>query len=176
MGVGSKILDAIITGAPRAVLTDKLTGGTDVLLNSVMSWTENLPSEVTKHAVEEGAPITDNVFNDPASYSISAILTDSVNILFGPTFAKTRTVAQRVSQLKKWRDEKQVLFYVHDETISNLVIKDMGRTKRKDLGGLIPFGPGSAAIDFTLQVINIAKTVQQEGIKNNGLVEKIPAS
>jgi len=139
-----------LNGRARGILTDEQSGGKTVLLNSVMTWQDQYNSEITKHAVEQGAPITDNVFIPAVSIRFTAILTDSFNLLTGGSIASTRGIVSRFNQLKKWRREKERLFFVYDgEMFSDLLIKNMSREKSNGVGRGYRFS-------FDLQQIRIA--------------------
>lgn len=155
-----------INGTKRAILSDQRSGGKQVLLNSVMSWTDTYGSQITKHAVEQGAPITDNVFIPPVNITLTAILTDAFNLLTGATIANTRGIVERFNQLKTWRSDKQTLFFIYDgEIFENLLIANMAREKNKKVGRAYRFS-------FDLQEIRIAAaTIGAGEIANKGTTQ-----
>ena len=157
-----------INGTQRAILSDQRSGGKQVLLNSVMSWTDNYDSQITKHAVEQGAPITDNVFNNPITIAMTAILTDSFNLLTGATIANTRGIVERFNQLKKWRLDKQRLFFIYDGEIFSDLLLQFRREKSKKVGRAFRFS-------FDLQEIRIATAILGDGeVPNQGTTQVIP--
>ena len=75
MGVFEKLGQAITGGTKRFILSESLVDETkDVLINVTRSFEIGRTSSITKHAVEVGAPITDNKKNNPRNFSIDFLL------------------------------------------------------------------------------------------------------
>jgi hypothetical protein len=142
-------------------LLDDLAG---VMLNAVTSYEEGYTSQATEHAVEEGAPITDNVFNNPMGLSISAILSDSNSVTAGASVVNTKTVRDRVNQLLSWREQKTLLYFSYNnETHEEMILTEVKKTRSKDMGNGI-------ALAITMKKIKIATATTGN---KKGLTEKI---
>lgn len=168
MGVFELTRIGRLQGVNRAILSESITGiGRNVLLNSVTQWGDSYSGQITKHAVEKGAPITDNIFNDTLRISLTAILTTSFNLLSGSSLPLTGGIKGRFDQLLKWRDEKQTIFLIYDrENIANLLIKGLSREKAANLGG-------AYKISLQLEEIRIAVSLLG-GVSQKGKSLVIP--
>jgi hypothetical protein len=135
MSIADKRTSATLKGFERAILTNEETGGIDVYFNITTSFSRSWQSSITEHAVEEGAPITDNIYNSPPEYSMSIIMIDE-EIPAKENNSMTRmTVAERESQILKWRDEKEILILIYKDAFHNVVIKDFSESKQQMTNG-----------------------------------------
>ena len=165
LGLKEKITDAITGGRSRALITDAEVGGNEVLLNVTSSYSRSWGASVTRHAVEEGAPVTDNVVKDPFSVSLSVVLSDTFDLLTLNTLYE-KSVTERMEQLLTWRDESTLLFFLFDEEIENVVIKSITEKSEAALGK-------GKALDIELAEIRIAKAETTGGIPNVGKTELV---
>ncbi len=132
MSLSDKINDAITGGRSQAFLSD---GINDVLLNTVITYSESVYSDVSSHTIEDGANIEDHVSNNPKSFSISAVLSDNDYDLLDPSGFTNLTIEDRFSLLESWREYKAVLiYYGHEFDIEDVIITSVTKDKNKDTG------------------------------------------
>lgn len=165
MGVFEKLRDSITGGKTRGVLTEDLDSNiTDVLLNVTKARNISLGSSVTEHAIEDGAPVTDNKKNDNIGISLDILLVDQIDLLTLASFIKSKKVPERREQLKKWFNDSTVLFYVFDQEFESIVIESYNET------GSVEDGRG-LSISLGLKQIVIAIAEEGEGIPDKGFTE-----
>ena len=132
MSLSDKISDAITGGRSQAFLTD---GVYEVLLNSVLSYSEGSYSDVSSHTIEEGANIEDHVSSNPKTFSISAILSDDDLDLLDPAGFLNATIEDRLKFLDSWMEYKALLTYCgHEFDIEDIIITNVSKDKTKDSG------------------------------------------
>jgi len=131
----------------RAYLSD---GGVDIMLNAVENLTESAISEVTSHAIQEGADITDNVNPRSKDYNINAILTDNDLDILNPLSFVNYTISERLEILDLWRELKSTLiYYGQDGDLENLQLSSITKNKTLETGeGL--------GLQISLKEINVA--------------------
>lgn len=135
MTIADKRISSRIKGYERAILTDDATAGTDIYFNVVTAFDRSWASSITEHAVEDGAPITDNIYNSPAEYSMSVIMSDET-IPADETNAMTRmSIAEREAQILKWREDKKLLILIYRDAFRSIVIKDFSESKMQAENG-----------------------------------------
>jgi|GEM_PF-3385431 len=162
MPLSSKISDAITGGRSQAFLSDEID---DVVFDSVINYTENDSSTVSRHTVEDGADVSDHVDAQPKTIEFSAILTDNDQDLLDPASFFDETMQDRFGTLEFWKDTSPLLtYYGHETDIEDVVLTNVTRNKTLDTGE----GWG---VDISLQVVNIA-TFQVEDISLSSVTGK----
>jgi hypothetical protein len=132
MALSSVISNAISGGRSEAFLSDGLF---DVVLDSVISYSESDSSKVSKHTIEEGADIADHVDSDPKVINISAILTDDDYDLLDPTGFFDSTIEDRFIYLEYWKEVKPLMTYFgHETDVEDVVLTNVTRNKSLDTG------------------------------------------
>jgi len=163
MGLLEKLFDT-----RRAVLSEDLVDDTnDVLLDVTRARSINRSSSVTEHAVEVGAPITDNKKNNPVEISIDILLTDNKDLLTLVTLPGRKDRFKREEQLLKWWNESTPIYLIApDVTYSSLVIKDMNSRADKGEGKAISYS-------LSLKEITIATGIVESVIKDKGTTDPV---
>ena len=147
------ISSAIRGSKPRAFLSD---GTNEVLLDVVLSDTESDQMDVTRHAIEDGADVTDHVIESPKSFTLDAILTDDDIDTLNPNTFANKKIDERLKIIQGWLDNKTILsYYGHDVDFSSVVIQNISRVKGQDTGEGIK-------ISLSLSKITIAKSQTTE--------------
>ena len=131
MTIAEKRISGTLKGFERAILTDDETAGTDVYFNVVNAFDRSFSSSITEHAVEDGAPITDNIYNSPPEYSMSVIMIDEPIPTEENNSITRMTVAEREAQILKWRADKEILILIYQDSFHNIVIKDFSESKQQ---------------------------------------------
>jgi len=165
MGAFEKLKDAVIGGKSRAVLTEDLDDDTtDVLINVTKTRSISLGSTVTEHAVEDGAPITDNKKNNNIGISMDILLVDQLDLLTLASSLKSKKIPERQEQLKDWFKDSTILFYLFDQDFDSVVIQSYSEN------GSVEDGKG-LSISLGLKQIIIAKADEAEGVQDKGSTE-----
>lgn len=144
-----QISDAFKGQRTQAFLSD----GTDnVLFNVTISTTETDTNEVTSHAVEQGADITDHIIEKPKQFSFNAVLSDNDLSIINPSGFFEESIEDRKKILDKWIKNKTLLtYYGHETDIDNIVIESITKSKTRDTGeGL--------SLDIKIRQINIVES------------------
>lgn len=165
MGVFQKLTDGRIGGFSRAILSESLTDDTnDVLFNVTRSRNISRSSSITEHAIEDGAPITDNKKNNTVGVSMDILLADQRDLLSIGAFSKSKKIQERREQLIKWFDDATILFYIFDQVIDPVLIKDLSEAGNSGEGkGL--------SMAIALKKIVIAKAITVVGVQDKGFTE-----
>ena len=128
MGLFEKIAEKTIGLTTTAFLSDDLDTGGTVDFDVVTAFSQSNEAEVTRHAVEEGAPVTDNVKLNPYTLDMTVQLSDEI-ILFEPkteravpleilekegkiynkNITMSRSLASTIKKLKKKKSNKDVV-------------------------------------------------------------------
>lgn len=150
MSLSDKLNEAASGGA-RAFLSDEIA---DVTLDTVASISKSTNSQITRHAIEKGADVTDHVIEEPRSYSIEVILTnDPINALDPVSFGG-QTIEERIAILDEWRTAKQIIsYYGPEETIDNLMIASRSEARDSEMG------LDGVRLSLTLQEVTLAEAV-----------------
>jgi len=132
----------------QAFLSD---GVNDVLFNVTKSTSEGDSNQVTQHAIEKGADVTDNVIQSPKSFSFTAILSDNDIRLSNPRGFFEDSIEDRKQTIDTWLDEKTLLtYYGHETDFENVVIESINRSKDSSVGeGL--------SLDMSIRQLNIVE-------------------
>ncbi len=150
MSLADKLNEAA-SGGPRAFLSDEIA---DVTLDTVLDISKSINSQVTRHAIERGADVTDHVIDDPETWSLSVVLTnDSISALDPLSFGG-QTIEERLAILDEWRTAKQIIsYYGPEETIDDVIIASRSESRNAEIGldGL--------QLSITLQRITLAEAV-----------------
>lgn len=151
MSITEKISDALLGTRSRTFLSDQIN---DVLFDSTMSLDKAQGAQVTTHAVEKGSDVQDHIKYDPESISLSVVISDDVLSTTDPASFLSKSVSERLDQLKDWRDDRKLLtFYSYEEDIENVVIESYAENRT------VATGKGRA-LTINLKKINIASSVQ----------------
>lgn len=166
MALTSKISSAIFGGHEHAFLSD---GKKDVLINSVISFTVENNSSITKHAIEKGSDITDHIVTEPTRLNITGILTDDDFSMTDPTGFGNEFITDRKKILDDWKVSKPVLTYHgHEYDVDNVEIGTLSWAKTVESGNGIQ-------VNITLIVVNIASSqviTLKNGVTNKGNTAK----
>lgn len=163
MSLTRKISSAIFGGRAHAFISD---GTSDIVFNSVLSFSEADNFQVTQHAIEDGGDISDHIDSIPKEISFSAILTDDDWSILDPTSFFNATVRERFNTLERWKIEKPILtYYGHTYDIENVVLSSVIRNKSIETGD----GWG---IDITMKYVNIAVSTTSEAAVSTSAVTK----
>jgi len=162
MGVLEKIL------GKRATLSEDLIDDTnDVLIDVTRGRNISRTSSVTEHAVEVGAPITDNKKNNPVEISIEILLTDNRDLLTLATFIGRKNRFEREEQLLKWYNESTPIYLVAPDVVfESLLIKDLNNRADKGEGRGISYS-------LNLKEVIIATGVIESGIDDKGTTDPV---
>jgi hypothetical protein len=150
----------------RAYLSD---GILDTKLDIINSFNENHQVDVSQHAIQSGADITDNIDPKTEDYSIDCILTDDDWDVLNPTSFINPSIKERLDNLNFYKVTKSVLTYFgQEDEIPNVVISSMTKSKSKDVGAGIRLSIGLKRINVaTAQTVD-APVIQQNGVNNKG--------
>lgn len=172
MALTSKISDAILGGRSQAFLSD---GVNDVVLDAVLSFTEENQFAVSRHTVEEGADISDHIDSKPRKWNVTAILTDDDFDLLDPSNFFDPTIEDRFEIFETWREEKPFLnYYGHENDIEDVEITNLTKT----------YSDSVWTITFSITKINVAtyqtadislSTTTQKGATSKGSTSKTGA-
>jgi hypothetical protein len=164
MSLADKLNDAII--GSRAFISDEVS---DVTLDTVVSISRSSNSQVTRHAIEKGADVSDHVIDEPESWSLEVVLTnDQINPL-NPLSFGGQTIEERLSILDTWRNDKTLLtYYGQQETIESVVVSSRSEVTNTDTG------PDGLQVSITLQKVTLAEALTvdieiKQPIPNTGL-------
>ena len=171
MGIFEQIKDSIIGGTSRGILVENFVSTNKVIFDTLTKWTNSNQSQVTEHAIENGAPISDNVFNQPLEIQISGVFTDSAQGLLGlldPSVANTRTAQERYTQLLQWQLDKQPLIFLYDQdSFLNMIILGINRERTNKL-------TKGMRVSLSLKNVNFATgTGAGAEVPNKGKTEKV---
>jgi hypothetical protein len=150
----------------RAYLSD---GALDVQLDIINSFSESHQIDVTQHAIQSGADITDNIDPKTEDYSLDCILTDDDWDVLNPTNFINPSIKERIDSLILFKETKSILtYYGQEDEISDVVISSMTKSKSKDVGAGIRLSIGLKKINVaTAQTVD-APVIQQNGVNNKG--------
>lgn len=150
----------------RAYLSD---GILDTKLDIINSFNESHQVDVSQHAIQSGADITDNIDPKTEDYSIDCILTDDDWDVLNPTSFINPSIKERLDNLNFYKVTKSVLTYFgQEDEIPNVVISSMTKSKSKDVGAGIRLSIGLKRISVaTAQTVD-APVIQQNGVNNKG--------
>lgn len=166
MALTGKISSAIFGGHEHAFISD---GKKDVLINSVLSFTVENNSTVTKHAIEKGSDVTDHINTEPTKLNITGILTDDDFSATDPTGFGNEFISDRKKILDDWKVSKPILTYHgHEYDVESVQIENLSWSKTVEAGSGIQ-------VSITLVVVNIASsqvTTLKNGVTNKGNTSK----
>jgi hypothetical protein len=145
----------------RAYLSD---GVYDVQLDVINSFNINYSVDVTQHAIQDGADITDNIDPKTEDYSIDAILTDDDWDVLNPESFTNPTIKERLDRLDNFRVQKFVLTYFgQEDEVDNVVISSMSKSKAKDTGAGVRLSIGLKKVNVaTAQTVDAPVTKQND--------------
>ena len=166
------ISSAIRGSKPRAFMSD---GINEVLFDVILSDVESDQLQVTRHAIEYGADVTDHVIDNPKDFSFEAVLTDDdINPLDPNTF-KNKKIDERLKIIQGWLDNKTILnYYGQDNDYSSVVISGIARNKAQGIGEGIRLSIGLAKITIAKSQVSeiTVKTTTAKGKSAKGKDEK----
>lgn len=158
----------IIFGAPATLFS----ASDEIILKTVLTENITMSTQVTSHALENGAEVTDHVQDQPDKFTVKTVLADDVDLtgeavkyVFGGDKYKA---ADKFKILQSWKSNGDLLTYSGpvfsgagilktgvDLTRSNLVITGLTFDRDNSTGG-------GFALQISLQEITIAesRTVQ----------------
>jgi hypothetical protein len=140
----------------RAFLSD---GINDVLLNVVVSISKVNQIEVTSHAIQDGADVSDNINPKSDEFTIQVILTDDDWDLLSISGFINKTIDERLKILEAWKAVKQlVTYYGHSEDIEDVAMTNITQNKSKETGS-------GLGLSISLKKITVA-TAQTAEISN----------
>lgn len=147
MALSSKISDAILGGRSQAFLSDEIF---DVVFDTTFNTSESDSAQVSRHAVEDGGDVSDNIVKTPKKFSLSAVLTDDDWDLLDPSGFFDSTIQDRLETLEGWIDDRELLtYYGHENDIEDVVLTNVTRNHTLDTGN-------GVGIDITIEKVNIA--------------------
>jgi len=150
----------------RAYLSD---GILDTKLDIINSFSENHQVDVSQHAIQSGADITDNIDPKTEDYLIDCILTDDDWDVLNPASFINPSIKERLDNLNFYKVTKSVLTYFgQEDEIPNVVISSMTKSKSKDVGAGIRLSVGLKRISVAIAETVDAPVVQQNGVNNKG--------
>jgi len=144
-----QISDAFRGQRTQAFLTD----GTDnVLFNVTKTTNESDSNEVTRHAIEQGADVTDHIIENPKEFSFTAVLSDNDISIINPQSYFQESIEDRKKIIDRWLTSKTLLtYYGHEIDFENVIIQSITRNKAPEYGeGL--------SLDIKLRQINIVQS------------------
>jgi hypothetical protein len=163
MPITERVTNAL-GGRTRAFISD---GSLDVQLDVVINFTENHAIEVTQHAIQDGADITDNIDPKTEDYTIDAILTDDDYDILDPTSLTNPTIKERIDYLKLFKEYKEVLtYYGQDEDIEDVIITSMTKAKTQETGRGVRLSIGLKKINVAVAQSVEAPTVSKQNSVN----------
>jgi hypothetical protein len=170
MPVTERVTNAV-GGRTRAVLSNLAY---DVQLDVVISFAESQQADVTQHAIQSGADITDNVNNRTEDYTIEAVLTDDDYDILDPTSLTNPTIKERMDYLILFKNNKQTLTYFgQDQDIENLIISSLNKSKTQETGKGIRLSIGLKKINVaTAQSVEAPTTAKQNSVNQKGQTPK----
>jgi hypothetical protein len=151
--IKQEISNAVSGIRTRAFLSDD---SDDVVLNVTTTINDSDFVDVTRHAIEDGADVTDHVASRPGKFTFEAILTDDDFDALNPTSFFNKTIEERFEIISGWIDNKTVLtYYGHETDIENVVIESISRRRQLNTGS-------GVTVSITLSKITIAESVETD--------------
>ena len=166
------ISSAIRGSKPRAFMSD---GTNEVLFDVILSDVESDQLQVTRHAIEDGADVTDHVIDNPKDFSFEAVLTDDDIDPLDPNTFKNKKIDERLKIIQGWLDNKTILsYYGQDNDYSSVVISGIARNKAQGIGEGIRLSIGLAKITIAKSQVSeiTVKTTTAKGKSAKGKDEK----
>ncbi|PJZ49216.1 phage baseplate protein [Leptospira saintgironsiae] len=154
-------MPALVQRAKSALFGERVqaylsSSGTDLTLDSTISITKDRSANITSHAIEKGADITDHVADEPIGISLSAVISDADWDPLDPLAFLNKTVRERLDLLYQWMDNKEIVtFYSYDEDIENLIVESVSEEQTVDLGS-------GRKLSLKLKKINIVEAKKAE--------------
>lgn len=163
MPITERVTNAL-GGRTRAHLSSRAM---DVQLDVVLNFSSNNAIEVTQHAIQDGADITDNINPKTEDYTIDAILTDDDYDILDPTSLTNPTIKERLDYLEVFIKFKYVLtYYGQDEDIEDVIISSMTKSKTQDTGRGVRLSIGLKKINVAVAQSVEAPTVSKQNSVN----------
>jgi hypothetical protein len=140
----------------------------------VISFSESQQADVTQHAIQSGADITDNVNNRTEEYTVEAVLTDDDYDILDPTSLTNPTIKERMDYLLLFKNNKQTLTYFgQDQDIENLIIASLNKSKTLETGKGVKLSIGLKKINVaTAQSVEAPTTAKQNSANQKGQTPK----
>lgn len=166
MPITERVTNAV-GGRIRAFISD---GSLDVQFDVILNFTENHAIEVTQHAIQDGADITDNIDPKTEDYTIDAILTDDDYDILDPTSLTNPTIKERIDYLKLFKEYKEVLtYYGQDEDIEDVIIYSMSKAKTQETGKGVRLSIGLKKISVAVaQSVEAPTVTKQNSVNQKG--------
>jgi len=166
------ITDIIRKRHYRSVLSTDAGLVDSVTFNATTSYTKGETSDVTEHAVEEGAPLSDNIKGNVFTISLSCVVAEHRQFIAMVPIKDHLTHMEgsprdRYNKILNWKRDKEKLYFWSDELYEDCYITDISETKSYENGNGIEF-------DLTLQQI-ITATGKILGSKDKGFTDKVPS-
>lgn len=150
MSISDKLNEAVL-GGPLAFLSDEIA---DVTFDAVTNFSKTTSSQITRHAIERGADVTDHVIDEPRTYNIEIIMSNYHINPIDPVSLGGQTILERIAILDEWRAAKQILsYYGPEETIDNLIIASRSESRDSEMG------LDGVRMSLTLQEVTLAESV-----------------
>lgn len=172
MALSQQITAALLGNRVQSFLSD---GIYDVLFDSMISFTESDNSTVSRHTIEDGADITDNINSTPKKINLSVVMTDDDWDILNPFSFINETMEDRFETLEFWKITKPILTYFgHETDIEDVVLTGVTKNKNLDVGA----GWG---LDISLERVEIASffvvaislsTARAKGATSKGTANK----
>ena len=142
----------IFGGRQHAYLSD---GIDDILFNVVTSENITDQNDLSIHAIEDGADVTDHIISKPRTFALDIILSDETIDLTDPVASLSKftgSIKDRQEILEGWLKDKPLLtYYTFDDDIEDVAIQSLSRRRSLDTGNGI-------GLNLTLSHVNIAKS------------------
>ncbi len=127
------LIDTISQAVTGSIVRASITDGTNSVLCDVSkSFTRNFTNQISEHAIENGADISDNAKTMPTEMAYSVLLSDTNYLgilagLPGLNALNSQSIKQRFNQLQAWLNNKTfpLTLITDEEHILNLIIKDI---------------------------------------------------
>jgi hypothetical protein len=142
----------------------------DVQLDVVLNFSSNNAIEVTQHAIQDGADITDNIDPKTEDYTIDAILTDDDYDILDPTSLTNPTIKERLDYLEVFIKYKYVLtYYGQDGDIEDVIISSMSKSKTQETGRGVRLSIGLKKINVAVaQSVEAPTVTKQNSVNQKG--------
>jgi hypothetical protein len=160
MGLFENIANSVAEGLGlriRGFLSEDILDGPEIVFSAIMDFSNPREADITRHAVEEGAPLTDNIRIMPYSINLAIQIDEETNIT---NLLQPPQLAEKRLQIIKWFEEKTLLLFWYENAYENVVLSSLNEVPSRDSFGALRF-------DIILSEIRIA-TAEITGLIDKG--------
>lgn len=184
MSVVSNIV-SLLTNT-KANLSD---GSDEVILGPVSEESENWTADVPTQAVEDGSEMTDHVHQNPGSFSVNTVFSDSSDLVSAAisliSGGDSMSVKDKVDKLKTWQKEGTLLTYSgpvfssflspgYDMVVEDVVISGLSLRRSNDSGSALVVAISLSEIQIAnaeetnIDLASALKSTTSKGTTANG--------